>query len=483
MQNTESTSLPWWLTSLPDHILDFPEEILILIFQFAASSPVELVKLSHVCSLFNFLSQQQPFCWQFCPVDFKNLQVSNYNELGNSDRGTASLLLLKHFDTKSPLRSNNPKYSAISRSFEVEFQRQEEQRRMKDLERLERLATLKLREQQKKKKKKKEKTPATLAKDYQLPAIRKPLLVSKDQYVDQLRYLHANEKKYKRLQQGRKQLEDLKQYFEKYCIVTNMALVYALILFIHCGICGVHVTSYLPFDVDPNVIFYPFKLLVVNAFIMLAVLLFNDQFQKRSDSATIPLILSCIGVFFIYQYMNIVQHCVVSGILANDSTAGITKRINSWFFIVAPFILIAGFSGGLFYFEDIHKDKIHSYYPFVLKKPLKKEGIMTMSLAISFILQMCTIACHLEGYTRYSLFVVFLFAYIQEIMWCAYFIKELRDINNDRDRKNIILLITAMGALMWLHTSLALGIRGGVVFTPLMLVATFTLWSIIEENN
>lgn len=438
---------PYWSASLPDHILDFPEEILILIIQYAASTPWELVKLSHVCSLFNMLSQQRPFCWQFCPIIFeKKLK----NDSGNGICGKCSSLLEKYFDENSPLSVKNLKYKNLFQNFEAEFMRQEESRRMK--------------ENQKK----------LLKKSYQLPAVRKPLLVSKVQFIEQLKYLNKNEKKYERMQRVRGIFEKLKPALEVYFGTSTIIIAYTFLLFIQCGLCGLHLTSYLPFDTNPNIIFYPVKLFVANMCLFLIISLTRELFQKRSESVLPFILMMWVALICFFFYANTVQHRIVEGILAHDSTAGYVSIFSSWYMIMLfPIVLIVIFTA-MYYFFEIH-NHIQSYIPLVFKIKIHKRDIMLLSLLLSLVIQLLLIAAYLEG-VSISMWIVFSPAYIQEIMWLIFSLDFVQ-------MKNFSVIISLILSLIWLQVLLSFGIYHSIVFTPILLVATSVLWIIIDKES
>ncbi len=444
---------------MPDHIIDFPEEILILIFQFASTTPVDLIRLSHVCRLFNFLSNQQPFCWQHCPVVFNNLQVGQMYDLGNIERGTSSLLLLKHFDYKSPLFYNNPKYRLVNSSFEKEFRIQEEDRRLKELSQ--------------RKPKKDEKRPQN---EYQLPAIRKPLIVCKEQYLDELKYLTKNQKKYKRIQQVREYLAGYRSSAEKFFGFALCVILYLIVLFVQLGVAGVHLTSWLPFDSSVSPVFYPLKFLLMFCMGTICVLLFVDQFQKKSESATPPLFGLLLLAFCVYQYINVIENNVTHLVYG-----GVSNRKLTFWFVMFPPAAMSLFGTVIFYIDNIHKLKIHSYYPWALKSPILKEDFMVMSLGISATLQFLVLASCLEG-SSMSLWVVFLLAYIQEIMWSCVLINELRKTTHGRDIEAMGLALSALLGFMWLQTLVSLGVTGAIVFTPLTLSATYFGWIGLRDN-
>ncbi|KAL9643525.1 hypothetical protein ABK040_010139 [Willaertia magna] len=355
-------------------ITQLPDELFIEIFQFLCDSPFQIVTISHVCSYFNQLVNNEFLIWQYIPLVLSKKELNNNNQI-TSQPGH---LLLKYFNKNSPIYFNNLKYKHILQQFDLQYKQRIEN-------------NLQLTSEKK----------LNLLKIY-----KKPIIVCKDQFIELLKHLKKEKEDISTLRRRREWLDGKSKFFEDYILHSFFILFGVLILLIFLGTSwygsvrnnylnnivnsnntnvinnvnnntneittAVVENNYLTLDGDfwwLSYLFIPIYLLMINFGLIVKALAINEyyKFKSKSDRAMVAIVtviyLYCVFIFFILKYTLFR--------MTNNYKIGYWAAKffpPSYTMMALPFIIISGLVSAIIFTDSIKKAIIFNkhQFPYIL---------------------------------------------------------------------------------------------------------------------
>jgi hypothetical protein len=408
-------------------LTDLPQDTLIQIFQFASDSPKTILRLSHVCKEFDTLSSENPFVWQYCPCPsvndrkislksgyvtrskYKPTQLYTSNRYTSNGDGTSHNLLLKYFSS-GPLFHTNSKYKHMHDLFEKQLHDHSTYLKNEmELKKQDKLVGVR-KEDDKTEREKSEEL-------YQLNTIkysyRRPLLVSKHQYIDHMKFLYKNEASAIRD-------ERIRNWFEVHSekltdsLSHSLAIVfYIFFWFIMLGTGQFKFTSYLDFS-QFYPIFYPLQLLFVVLATYLTIFTFRNWFKLKSDSELILYVVFWIALIYarmlVLFSIDNMYNMIHTGLPQNHSI------FSSWYSIALPLLILTLFKTVAFYNEEFkHNSFINRIYT--------EDTLLSVTLSTSIVFTLLALPPYMQGW-RYARLSILTFPLIAtEIYWTFCMIK------------------------------------------------------------
>jgi hypothetical protein len=436
-------------------LIDLPLDTLIQIFQFASDSPKTILRLSHVCKEFDTLSSENPFVWQFCPCtsindpkfSLRSGYVANtsysygtysaptplHKSTFGSDNGdgTCHNLLLKYF-SRGPLFHTNSKYKHIYDLFEKQLHDHSTYLRNEmELKKRDKLVRVR-REEDKTEREKSEEL-------YQLNTIkysyRRPLLVSKHQYIDHMKFLQKQEASAIRDKKIRNWFEAHNQTLENSFFHSLAVILYLFVWFIMLGTGQFKFTSYLDFSqFYPT--FYPLQLLFVAFATGLTVFTFSNWFKLKSDSELVLCAVFWIALVYARGLLLVaidnMYNMIHTGLPLNHSI------FSSWYSIALPLLILTIFGTTVFYIEE------YKHISFINNMHTGKT-LRFVTLSGSAVFTLLALPPYMQGW-RYARLSILTFPLIAiEIFWAIYLSIYVRStITYNKDRRGLLIAGTML---------------------------------------